>query len=85
MERREGENNCGISREEQDAYAIKSYSQSKAAFESGVLAKEIVPVTIPQKGLLLLVNGSIVEVANMSSLDSDTENAFVSQASLTLW
>ncbi|XP_035770964.1 acetyl-CoA acetyltransferase, mitochondrial [Neolamprologus brichardi] len=42
--------NCKISREEQDAYAINSYSCSKAAHEAGVLAKEIIPVTIPQKG-----------------------------------
>ncbi|XP_007541023.1 acetyl-CoA acetyltransferase, mitochondrial isoform X1 [Poecilia latipinna] len=41
---------CKISREEQDAYAISSYSRSKAAHESGVLAKEIVPVSIPQRG-----------------------------------
>uniref|UniRef100_A0A8C7MN71 acetyl-CoA C-acetyltransferase n=1 Tax=Oncorhynchus kisutch TaxID=8019 RepID=A0A8C7MN71_ONCKI len=42
--------NSQISREEQDAYAISSYSRSKAAYESGVLAKEIVPVSIPQRG-----------------------------------
>ncbi|XP_022601586.1 acetyl-CoA acetyltransferase, mitochondrial [Seriola dumerili] len=42
--------NCKITREEQDAYAIGSYSRSKAAYESGVLAKEIVPVSIPQRG-----------------------------------
>ncbi|KAL0994364.1 hypothetical protein UPYG_G00121190 [Umbra pygmaea] len=42
--------NAQITREEQDAYAIRSYSCSKAAYESGVLAKEIVPVSIPQKG-----------------------------------
>ncbi|XP_031713280.1 acetyl-CoA acetyltransferase, mitochondrial, partial [Anarrhichthys ocellatus] len=39
-----------ITREEQDAYAIGSYSRSKAAYESGALAKEIVPVSIPQRG-----------------------------------
>ncbi|KAI5099624.1 acetyl-CoA acetyltransferase, mitochondrial precursor, partial [Silurus meridionalis] len=39
-----------ISREEQDAYAINSYTRSKAAWESGILAKEVVPVSIPQKG-----------------------------------
>uniref|UniRef100_A0A8D3EG66 acetyl-CoA C-acetyltransferase n=1 Tax=Scophthalmus maximus TaxID=52904 RepID=A0A8D3EG66_SCOMX len=33
-----------------DAFAIGSYSRSKAAYESGVLAKEIVPVSIPQRG-----------------------------------
>ncbi|KAG9341420.1 hypothetical protein JZ751_019229 [Albula glossodonta] len=42
--------NSSISREEQDAYAINSYTRSKAAWESGVLAKEIVPVSIPQRG-----------------------------------
>ncbi|XP_066478477.1 acetyl-CoA acetyltransferase, mitochondrial [Tiliqua scincoides] len=39
-----------ISRDDQDAYAIKSYTKSKEAWDSGVLAKEIVPVTISQKG-----------------------------------
>ncbi|KAI1893426.1 hypothetical protein AGOR_G00123600 [Albula goreensis] len=39
-----------ISREEQDAYAIGSYSRSKAACESGIFAKEVVPVHIPQRG-----------------------------------
>ncbi|KAJ8275888.1 hypothetical protein COCON_G00076400 [Conger conger] len=42
--------NSNISREEQDAYAINSYTRSRAAWESGLLAKEIVPVHIPQKG-----------------------------------
>ncbi|XP_068600602.1 acetyl-CoA acetyltransferase, mitochondrial [Brachionichthys hirsutus] len=42
--------NSGISREEQDAYAVGSYSRSKAAYESGVLAKEIVPVSVPRRG-----------------------------------
>ncbi|XP_056450231.1 acetyl-CoA acetyltransferase, mitochondrial [Gadus chalcogrammus] len=41
---------AGFSREEQDAYAIGSYTRSKAAFEAGILAKEIVPVSIPQRG-----------------------------------
>ncbi|KAG7257661.1 hypothetical protein CRUP_021109 [Coryphaenoides rupestris] len=41
---------AGITREEQDAYAIGSYTRSKAAYEAGVLAKEIVPVSIPQRG-----------------------------------
>ncbi|XP_053166955.1 acetyl-CoA acetyltransferase, mitochondrial [Hemicordylus capensis] len=41
---------CTISREDQDAYAIQSYTKSKEAWDSGVFAKEIVPVTIAQKG-----------------------------------
>ncbi|XP_063058971.1 acetyl-CoA acetyltransferase, mitochondrial [Engraulis encrasicolus] len=42
--------NSSISRAEQDAYAIKSYSQSQKAWEAGLIAKEIVPVSIPQRG-----------------------------------
>ncbi|KAJ6662358.1 hypothetical protein lerEdw1_012522 [Lerista edwardsae] len=39
-----------ISRDDQDAYAIQSYTRSKEAWNSGAFAKEIVPVTISQKG-----------------------------------
>ncbi|MEE6472827.1 hypothetical protein FKM82_009737 [Ascaphus truei] len=39
-----------IAREEQDIYAIGSYTKSKAAWDSGLLANEIVPVIISQKG-----------------------------------
>uniref|UniRef100_A0A8C4QVZ7 acetyl-CoA C-acetyltransferase n=2 Tax=Eptatretus burgeri TaxID=7764 RepID=A0A8C4QVZ7_EPTBU len=38
-----------ISREEQDTFAVSSYERSKAAWQSGLLAKEIVPVTIQKK------------------------------------
>lgn len=40
---------CGISREEQDAFAIESYKRSQAAWEQGKFADEIVPVEIPQR------------------------------------
>lgn len=40
---------CGISREDQDAFAIESYKRSQAAIESGKFDNEIVPVEIPQK------------------------------------
>ncbi|KAG7470573.1 hypothetical protein MATL_G00115280 [Megalops atlanticus] len=40
----------GITREEQDAYAIGSYTRSKAAWENGILAREVVPVHVPQRG-----------------------------------
>ncbi len=39
----------GISREEQDAYAIASYKKSQESIASGKFAEEIVPVVIPQK------------------------------------
>ncbi len=40
---------CGISREDQDAFAIESYKRSQAAVSEGKFDNEIVPVPIPQK------------------------------------
>merc|ERR1711881_646407 len=37
----------GITREEQDAYAVESYRRSAAAWESGVFDAEICDVVIP--------------------------------------
>jgi 3-oxoadipyl-CoA thiolase len=46
-----------ISREEQDAYALRSHQRAVAAQQSGRFAEEIVPVPIPQKkGEALLVS-----------------------------
>ncbi len=39
----------GISREEQDAFAVNSHRKAAAAMEAGRLSDEIVPVAIPQK------------------------------------
>ena len=39
----------GVSREEQDAFAVESYRRSAAAWESGVMQNEVVPVPVPQK------------------------------------
>jgi acetyl-CoA C-acetyltransferase len=40
---------CGISREEQDAFAIESYKRSQAAWNNGKFADEVIPVEIPQR------------------------------------
>lgn len=40
---------CGVSREEQDAFAIESYKRSQAAVNEGRFENEIVPVEIPQR------------------------------------
>ncbi len=40
---------CGISRKDQDDFAIESYQRSQRAWESGRFNEEIVPVPIPQK------------------------------------
>lgn len=40
---------CGVSREEQDAFAVESYKRSQAAVKEGKFDNEIVPVEIPQR------------------------------------
>ena len=40
---------CGISRVEQDEFAIESYKRSQAAVSGGKFDNEIVPVSIPQR------------------------------------
>lgn len=40
---------CGISREEQDKFAISSYQRSQAAWEQGQFDEEVIPVSIPQR------------------------------------
>lgn len=40
---------CGISREDQDAFAIESYTRSQAAWEACKFSNEVVPVEIPQR------------------------------------
>ncbi|HZE83284.1 MAG TPA: acetyl-CoA C-acyltransferase [Puia sp.] len=40
---------CGISREDQDAFAVESYRRSQAASTAGKFKDEIVPVEIPQR------------------------------------
>jgi acetyl-CoA C-acetyltransferase len=40
---------CGISREDQDKFAIESYKRSQAAWEKGLFNDEVIPVEIPQR------------------------------------
>jgi len=40
---------CGISRADQDAFAIESYKRSQAAWDTGKFANEVSPVIIPQR------------------------------------
>jgi acetyl-CoA C-acetyltransferase len=40
---------CGISRQDQDSFAIESYKRSQAAWNNGHFKNEIVPVSIPQR------------------------------------
>jgi acetyl-CoA C-acetyltransferase len=48
---------CGISREEQDAFAVESYNRSQAAWNEGKFTNEVIPVEIAQrKGEPLIIN-----------------------------
>lgn len=50
-------NECGISRQQQDAFAVESYRRSQAAWNKGRFANEVVPVEVPQrKGAPVVVN-----------------------------
>ena len=40
---------CGISREEQDEFAVESYKRSQAAINAGKFDNEIIPISIPQR------------------------------------
>lgn len=40
---------CGVSREDQDAFAIESYQRSQSASKEGKFNDEIIPVAIPQR------------------------------------
>lgn len=40
---------CGVSREDQDTFAIASYQRSQAAWTAGKFNDEIIPVEIPQR------------------------------------
>ena len=40
---------CRVSREDQDAFAIESYTRSQAAVNGGKFSNEIIPVMIPQR------------------------------------
>jgi acetyl-CoA C-acetyltransferase len=39
-----------ISREEQDSWAARSHQRAQQAWETGLLAEEVVPVSLPQRG-----------------------------------
>lgn len=40
---------CGISRAEQDAFAIESYKRAQHAWQQGWFNEEVIPVSIPQR------------------------------------
>ena len=63
-----------ISREDQDAFALRSHQRAIAATDNGVFAKEIVPVTLP--------NGEVVSIDDGPRRDTSLEKLAVAGASL---
>ncbi|MBN8667856.1 MAG: acetyl-CoA C-acyltransferase [Chitinophagales bacterium] len=75
---------CGISREEQDAFAIESYKRSQAAWEKGLFAAEIVPVPIPQRKGDPIIVGKDEEPFNVKFDKIPTLNpAFIKDGTVT--
>lgn len=56
---------CGISREEQDAFAIESYKRSQSAWENDKFENEVVPIEIPQRNGDPIVVGKDEEPFNV--------------------
>lgn len=57
---------CGISREEQDAYAKESYRRSQTAQQSGRFKNEVVPVTITGRKGEKIIIGDDEEIWNVN-------------------
>lgn len=56
---------CGISREEQDSFAVESYKRSQAAWENDKFENEVVPIEIPQRAGDPIVVGKDEEPFNV--------------------
>jgi acetyl-CoA C-acetyltransferase len=75
----------GIAREEQDAWAARSHQRAAAAWDSGALAEEVVPVEIPQR------KGDPVVFAQDDGIRADTTQetlsglrpAFIKEGTIT--
>ncbi|MEI5983660.1 MULTISPECIES: acetyl-CoA C-acyltransferase [Sphingobacterium] len=83
--------NCGevcaekysISREDQDEYAIQSYTRSKIAWESGKFTKEVTPVEInSRKGTVIVSEDEEYKQVNFEKL-SQLRPSFKSDGTIT--
>jgi len=75
---------CGISRQEQDAFAIESYKRSQAAWENGKFKNEIVPVEVPQrKGAPLLMDKDEEPFAVIFAKIPELKPSFIKEGTVT--
>ena len=75
---------CGITREEQDAFATESYKRSQSAVNEGRFENEIVPVSVPQrKGEPVVVNKDEEPFNVKFEKIAGLKSAFVKDGSVT--
>ena len=74
---------CGISREEQDAFAIASYQRAQAAWRLGKFKDEVVPVEIKRKGETHLVEQDEEPFNVRFEKIPDLKPAFLKQGTVT--
>jgi acetyl-CoA C-acetyltransferase len=66
----EGNHSLGISRQEQDETAARSHRLADAARTGGILAEEIVPVTVPQRKGAAVIVGADEGIRPDSTVDA---------------
>ncbi len=77
-------NTCGISREDQDTFAIESYKRSQAAIQDGKFEQEIIPIEIPQRNGLPLILSKDEEPFNVKFDKIPTlKSAFIKDGTVT--
>ena len=75
---------CGITREEQDAFATESYKRSQSAVNEGRFENEIIPVSVPQrKGEPVIVNKDEEPFNVKFEKIAGLKSAFVKDGSVT--
>ena len=75
---------CGISREDQDTFAIESYKRSQAAIQEGKFEQEIIPIEIPQRNGLPLFFSKDEEPFNVKFDKIPTlKSAFIKEGTVT--
>ena len=71
----------GITREQQDAFAVRSQRKAAAAFERGAFAQEVIPVQLPD-GTVVDSDGCLRPATSMEAL-AGLKPAFLPEGSVT--
>ena len=75
---------CGITRQEQDAFAIESYQRSQAAVNGGKFDNEIIPVEVTQRNGTTILVGKDEEPFNVTfDKIPNLKGAFIKDGTVT--